>query len=966
MRRFVFKMLIIGFCVILSTAGVFLPADADTAEPAAEETAESAPLKLEKIPSDITDYDQYAEEHEKENCPNREISFDTDAVTGKKNVETVEGQSCVLLSSASRTITYGITVEEAGLYHLKLTYLPVPGRTKDVVFSLLIDGVSPFHEASSISLSRVFEDAEAIKRDKSDNDIRPSQKEVVRFQTRELANTDGYYHDPYAFSFSSGSHTLTLTYAEEAVQIASVALSPVGALPSYKEYSKGATEATTSLQLFEAEKSYEKSSSMLYPTYDRSTPATSPSHYSKIRYNTIGQANWSQQGQWISWKISVEKDGWYQISLKARQNIRQGVSSCRSLRIDGEIPFREATSFTFPYAMGWQMKTLSDEDGDPYLFHLTEGEHVLALEVAAGEMGIVLKGVSDSVLELNSLYRSIIMVTGATPDPYRTYYLEESIPDLLDRIKTVRNNLSSLYDRVSKITGTGGSEASVMKEMEVMLTEFLDKPLNIPERVAAFKDSIESMGSVILSLTDQPLELDFIVVSSRSELPSAKATFWEFLVYSVKGFLASFTEDYNSVSSSAGDLGADALITVWISNGRDQAQILKNRIDNDFTPNSGTAVKLSIVSTAAGTSSSTLVQATLAGKGPDVALFTPKDTPINLAMRGALTDLSDLSGYEEVYDRFYESAWIPYAYQGGMYGVPETQNYEMMFYRTDIFEEFGIDPPQTWDEFYTVIEILQKSNLEVGVLETNAMNAGISSGIAFFEKQLLQNGGTYYNKSLTKTAFDKSVAYDAFKTWTDLYVEYGLDRSFDFYNRFRTGEMPIGIMGYGTFNQLYAAAPEIRGLWKMAPIPGTRQEDGTVLRTETASGTAAVLLKDCKQKDRAWEFIKWWTDAPTQAAYGTELEASLGVAARYDTANREAFDSIGWTDEEAAVLKEQWAQVTDIPQIPGNYFISRCLTNAFRMVVDEGENPVRALNIYNKDMNAEIKRKRAEFGLDGE
>ena len=175
--------------------------------------------------------------------------------------------------------------------------------------------------------------------------------------------------------------------------------------------------------------------------------------------------------------------------------------------------------------------------------------------------------------------------------------------------------------------------------------------------------------------------------------------------------------------------------------------------------------------------------------------------------------------------------------------------------------------------------------------------------------------------------------------------------------------MPIGIMGYGVYNQLYAAAPEIRGLWKMTSIPGTKQADGTILRTETAAGTSAILLDNCKNKDEAWEFIKWWTDSSAQGAYGSELEASLGVAARYDTANIEAFDSIGWTEEEANVLKAQWELVTDIPQIPGNYFISRCLTNAFRTVVDENENPVRALNIYNKDMNAEITRKREEFGL---
>ena len=88
------------------------------------------------------------------------------------------------------------------------------------------------------------------------------------------------------------------------------------------------------------------------------------------------------------------------------------------------------------------------------------------------------------------------------------------------------------------------------------------------------------------------------------------------------------------------------------------------------------------------------------------------------------------------------------------------------------------------------------------------------------------------------------------------------------------------------------------------------------------------------------------------------------MAARYDVANRQAFDNIGWTDSEAAVLKEQWQEVTDIYQIPGNYFISRCLTNAFRMVVDREVNPIRAMNIYRKDMDSEITRKRAEFNLD--
>ena len=882
------------------------------------------------------------------------------ALTGNE-----DGKTGIELSSEQREIIYTFNIDSPGLYNIEIDYYAMPGRMKDIVFSLAIDGETPFEEAESITLSRVYTDSGDIEQDSNGNDLRPSQVEAPRWNVTRLTGNDGYYDDPYLFAFkTAGQHTVTLTYFEEAMLVGKLSLVPEKELPSYSEYAQGASPANKYIELFEAEDSFEKSSSMLYPTYDRSSAATSPSHYSKMRYNTIGQSNWAQQGQWISWKITVPEDGWYSLSFRARQNYQQGINSYRTLYIDGEVPFAEAAEIEFPYALGWYMKTLADSDGEPYLFYLERGVHELKLEVPAGPMGEVLKSLSDSVLELNSIYRSIIMVTGVTPDQYRTYYLEESIPELFDRLESVSSELDAIYEKITEITGASGSQASTIKEMSVMLGEFIDRPLNIPNRISAFKTNIESLGSLILTLSSQPLELDYIAVYSESELPQVNAGFFEGLSYAVKGFIASFTEDYNTVGSSADGSGVNKNITVWISNGRDQAQILKNLIDNNFTPDTKIGVTLSVVSTATGTSSSTLVQATLAGKGPDVSLFTPKDTPVNLAMRGALADLKELDGFDELYDEFYPSAWIPYEYEGGVYGVPETQNYEMLFYRTDIFQELGLSVPQTWEEFYAVTEILQKNNLGVGVLETNTANAGISSGISFFEKLLLQNGGTYYTDDLSQTRFDEEAAYSAFESWTELYTDYGLDRSFDFFNRFRTGEMPMGIMSYVTYNQLYSAAPEIRGLWAMTMVPGTLKEDGTIDRTETATSTAAIILADCDDIDSAWEFVKWWVGSEAQSSYGTELEASLGVAARYDTANIEAFDSIGWTESEAEVLKAQWAEVTDIQQIPGNYFISRCLTNAFRSVVDDNVNPVRALNTYNKDMNAEIERKRAEFGLE--
>ena len=48
----------------------------------------------------------------------------------------------------------------------------------------------------------------------------------------------------------------------------------------------------------------------------------------------------------------------------------------------------------------------------------------------------------------------------------------------------------------------------------------------------------------------------------------------------------------------------------------------------------------------------------------------------------------------------------------------------------------------------------------------------------------------------------------------------------------------------------------------------------------------------------------------------------------------------------------------EIPVIPSSYAVTRNIMNAFRETVNEGENPRDTLIWYNRDINAEIERKR--------
>lgn len=236
----------------------------------------------------------------------------------------------------------------------------------------------------------------------------------------------------------------------------------------------------------------------------------------------------------------------------------------------------------------------------------------------------------------------------------------------------------------------------------------------------------------------------------------------------------------------------------------------------------------------------------------------------------------------------------------------------------------------------------------------------------------LQRGGSYYNDKRDKVLFNTEEAFSAFEEWVNIHKLYSNGREFDFYSRFRTGEMPLAIQLYTAYNQISSAAPEIQGLWDMATIPGTLKSDGTVDKTQAGTVTGCYMLKSAVKKGvdkEAFEFMRWWVSSDIQTKYGKELEATLGVAARHTPANIKALNNLGWSATEKVTLNKATDYVITLPQVPGNYLMQRSLTTAFRTAVMGKNRARRALTIANKEINDELTRKREEFGLnkkDGE
>lgn len=886
------------------------------------------------------------------------------------------GRSNVLYWDAQNSDhTWRFSVEEAGFYHLAATYAGIAQKNYDITLDVAIDGAVPYPNTQGVKLHRRFLDETYVgmndnvfKANVKGDEIMPALVEQYEWQTQYLFDSRAEYTEPLYYWLDAGEHTLKLTLRDEALALAELVFCNEAPPMPYAEAlaaHPNAKDTSGILLAYEAEKSYQKNDITLFATYDNAYSHVTPASAENILYNTIGKNTWKKIGQQITWEIEVPEDGFYLLAFKVKQYDKSNAYSVRAVTIDGAPICKEADAQKFVYKTGWYIRRLETEAGEPIRVYLSAGRHVLGMQATMDEeLASVLRSTGETMEALQSWYREIIKITGfnadaerITIDANRDFNLEKNVPGLIDGLRQCKEELDEYYRTIDGITGISTASASILKETSSLLDKLIKRPKKIVPQIETLRADISSLATWVIDMQTQPLQMDkFYVYSPDVKTPKVGGSFFGQLAYRFGMFVHSFSGSTTAVAGMY-ETEADApSIRVWIStaditttgasSGRDQAIILKRLIDESFTAETGIGVEVSLVS-----GSDTLVQAVLAGEGPDAALFTSTDTPVNLAMRGAVLDLSRFDGFDRTVSQFTESALTPFWYRGGCYAFPETQNFNVLFYRSDIYDELGLTPPETWEAFYEQVIFLSNNNYMVGVPQNQNI----------FESFLYQSGTTFYNEDFSASTFDSENALKAFERWTGLYTKYSLSLIFDFFNRFRSGEMAMAIMPYNQVNYLYSAAPELDGLWDIAVLPATEREDGTRSGVETCSSTGCIALKGTAHPEETYRFLSWWVSERTQGDFGTQVEQTLGVAARYGTANLGAFERIPWDPDQAEVLRKQRAATVAVEQIPGNYYIARNLAFAFRAVVYGNANLRETLYKYNIEINKELARKQKEF-----
>ncbi len=859
--------------------------------------------------------------------------------------------------------------ESADTYLNKAAELGITARSETREGGTYIVYTMPKYWTDGVSEFLDDQAARFFTKDIDRNEIRSTIKQMPEWSEYSLKDANGFLSDPFAFVVTpdeSGKVEFSLEAVNEPIVVRSIKLVPVEVAMSYADYIKqfdGVAEGMGKVKI-EAEYYESTSTQTIYPIEDRTNPLNSPSSTDFTVLNTVGGEKWQTAGQWIKYSFKVSESGLYQITSKFRQNVLDGMYTSRSLYIysddtvaegargyyDG-LPFAEAADIQFDYADEWQSGAFN-AGGDPFEFYFEKGVvYTVKIEVSLGLMGDIVNRVQNSLNSINNDYLTILKLTGSNPDENRDYGFARVMPDTMIDLILQSRTLFAVAEEIKKVAGEASSMTATLEQVARRTEQMGSDEDAIAKNLEQLKTDIGSLGTWLNDAKTQPLEVDYFVIQGKSaEIPDADPSFWASLIHEIKSFIMSFFRNYDRMGAME-EVSEEDSVEVWFATGRDQAQVLRNLINNDFTPNTKIPVNLKLIAVG------TLLPSILSGRGPDVYIGLAQSEVINYAIRGALIEIEDQKGYDEVIQNFNEAAMIVLKIEDSKgvmhtYGLPETQSFNMMFIREDIFADLDIEIPRTWDDVLEAIPVLQANNMEVG------MNTD-------YKVHLYQKGGELYADGGMRINLDSNVALESFDTMCRFFTEYSFPYQYNVANRFRTGEMPIVFADYvATYNQLKVFATEIEGLWSFYPLPGYSDEYGNINNQSVSACSAIVLITGCKDVEKSWEFLKWHVEDDCQIDYTNEMVALIGPSAKRATANKTALASLPWTAAEYEQLSLQFNNLASIPNYPGSYIIDRYTNFAFLAAFNDSADPVTELLSYITTINKEITRKREEFDLE--
>ncbi|HMR50145.1 MAG TPA: sugar ABC transporter substrate-binding protein [Arachnia sp.] len=289
--------------------------------------------------------------------------------------------------------------------------------------------------------------------------------------------------------------------------------------------------------------------------------------------------------------------------------------------------------------------------------------------------------------------------------------------------------------------------------------------------------------------------------------------------------------------------GGELTYWTWTPTGEAQAEAFMAQYPN---------VKVTVVNAGTATDEYTALQnAITAGSGaPDVAQIEYYALQQFVLSEGLL-DLTQF-GFADLEDDYTASTWSAVNIGGGIYGLPQDSGPMVLLYNQQIFDEFGIEVPTTWDDYIAAAETLHTADPSK-YITNDAGDPG------FAQPLIWQAGGRPYKTDGTSVTID--LQDEGSRLWADTWnrlLEPGLLAPIatwtdDWWRALSSGTVATLITGAWMPGILEGSVPEGAGQWRVAPLPSY---DGSATTAENG-GSAQSVINQTKNPALAAAFLEW-------------------------------------------------------------------------------------------------------------
>ena len=879
---------------------------------------------------------------------------------GTKNLEDnaeyekkYDGEQVFDWEEDAEDITFKVNIAKAGDYQIAVDYLSC--QTTVNTISLNVTANKTTHNNIELQSAWIDSTNEEIF-DIYGNEVSPVQKPVENLWRNVFLYDQRYYQqDPVVFALKAGENEVVMHKNEGHLKVGAIYFVEVKEFDNYKSPQKN-DAAKDELITLEAENPFFKSTPEIGAASQQNVSVTPYSTDNNL-LNVISGDSFNKSGYSVTYAFNVEKAGNYNISMK--YYISQTNTSVYSkIFVDNVILNKELNSYEFKDRTKYNNETLN-VNGENMEFYFEKGIHTITIQLDASLQSVIYYEMSNIISEINSLYMEIIKLTGGTVDKDMVWKIDNFIknPSATERLNNWKERLENLLELTNEISKSDSSKQNRLYQninnAYDKLCDLAKDPNKLPHKLNILSEGSSSISNMLSdslhTATFSPLSLDKIYIhGSDAKLPNPKAN----------GFLTFFAT-IQRVFKSGVEERDDDVVEIWVNRSTYYVSLMQQYADAYY--NGPKKIRFSLLP-----DESKITYANASGTNPDAALGVSSTVPYDMGIRGALVDLRQMPGFNDVIKEYTPGAFINMMECDKVYGLPETQDFNITYYRKDLVEMLGVESvigkpvPETYEEIIEIVPLLQAYGMNYHM--PLAGGSGLKS-IAATAPIIYQYGGDIYSPDYMTTAIDSTEAIEAMNMMVDLFNIYSLPlTSQSFYNTFRSGTIPIGVAGFEVYLQLTTAAPEIAGQWDVALAPGVKKADGTIDRTNTADAKGVVIFEKSEYKEEAWDFIKWWLSSDIQARFANDIEATYGPTFLWNTANINAFAQLPIDDHHKEVILEQWTHTRNIAQTPATYIIERCISNVWNAAVFD-QAPIRAqISDAVLEINKEMKRKMEEFG----